>query len=236
MNPHFTDAALRFLRGLKRHNDRVWFNERKHLYEAELKAPMLALIAALNERMLGFAPDHVQPPTKVLLRIYRDIRFSSDKRPYKTHLSAWWARTGMRKTSGAGFYFDLSPTEITIAAGLYMPERDQLLAVRRHLLEHGDALQTELGRRALTRLGLAPIDGQPLSRPPKGFPAGHPAEHLIRCRQWGVSATLPAALALTPQLVKELDRRFSAAAALVYLLNQPLVAQPKRALISPLPF
>lgn len=237
MSSHFSEAALRFLRALKRHNTRDWFNERKPLYEAELKAPLLALIAALNDRMVDFAPDHIKPPAKTMLRIYRDTRFSASKLPYKTHISAWWGRAGMHKTSGAGFYFHLSGSAITVAAGLFMPEREQLLAVRRFLLEHGDAVRAELGNRRLARLGLIRLPGQPLSRPPKGFLADHPADDLIRCREWGVSTELPADFALSPRLAVELDRRFRAAADLVHLLNQPLVvARRERPMVSPLPF
>ena len=237
MEPYFTEATLRFLRGLKRNNDREWFNERKPVYEAELKAPLLALIAALNERMVAFAPDHIKPPAKIMLRLYRDTRFSPNKLPYKTHVSAWWGHAGMLKTSGAGFYLQLSATSVTVAAGLYMPEREQLLAERRFLLGHGEEVRGALGDRKLARLGLAPFAGQPLSRPPKGFSAEHPADDLIRCREWGVAAELPAALALTPKFGGEIDRRFRAAAALVHLLNQPLVATKReRPMVSPLPF
>ena len=79
---------------------------------------------------------HVRPPQKIIMRIYRDIRFSKDKRPYKTHVSAWWVRDGLQKTSGAGFYFSVNPEEVVIAAGVYMPEREQLLAIRRYLADH----------------------------------------------------------------------------------------------------
>ena len=72
------------------------------------------------------------------MRIYRDIRFSKDKRPYKTNLAAWWARHGMEKTSGGGFYLEVSPTAVRIAAGAYMPEREQLLAIRRMLVDRHD--------------------------------------------------------------------------------------------------
>ena len=237
MDPHFTEATLRFLRGLKRNNTRDWFNERKPIYEAELKAPLLALIAALNDRLADFAPEHIKPPAKVMLRIYRDTRFSPNKLPYKTHVSAWWGHAGMLKTSGAGFYLQLSATSVTVAAGLYMPERDQLLAERRFLLDHGDAVRAALQSRKLARLGLTPFPGQPLTRTPKGFSADHPADDLIRCREWGVAAELPVALALTPKLAAELDRRFRAGAALVHLLNQPLLpSHRERPMVSPLPF
>lgn len=234
--PFFASEAIRFLRGLTRHNDRDWFNQRKPIYEAELRAPMLALIDAVNERMASFAPDHIRPAPKVMLRIYRDIRFSSDKRPYKTHLAAWWGRGGMHKTSGAGFYFDLGATAVTIAAGLFVPEREQLVAERRFLLERGDEVRASLQQRSLTRLGMVRSAGQPLSRVPKGFPPDHPAEDLLRCREWGVSCTLPNEVALGPELGRELYRRFRASASLVDLLNEPLVRRAERPMVSPLPF
>ena len=104
MATHFSNDAIKFLRGLKRNNDRAWFEERRAIYERELKVPMLALISEINEAMADFSPMHVRPPQKIMMRIYRDIRFSKNKQPYKTHVSGWWARDGLEKTSGGGFY------------------------------------------------------------------------------------------------------------------------------------
>src|SRR5579875_2623877 len=87
MATHFSPEALKFLKGLKRNNNREWFQARKGIYERELKAPMLALVHEINEAMLRFAPENVQPPRKAMMRIYRDIRFSNDKRPYKTNVA-----------------------------------------------------------------------------------------------------------------------------------------------------
>ena len=131
MPTHFEPEAMKFLRGLAKHNDRDWFAARKPIYERALKAPMTALVEEINLAMEGFAPDHVRPAPKVMMRIYRDIRFSKDKRPYKRNFGAWWARRGMEKTSGGGFYLHVGPEEVMISAGVYMPEREQLLAMRR---------------------------------------------------------------------------------------------------------
>ena len=125
MSAHFSEAAFKFLRGLKKNNDRDWFDARKDIYEAQLKAPMLEVIEAVNNGLADFAPQHVRPPQKIMMRIYRDIRFSKNKQPYKTNLAAWWARQGLEKTSGAGFYFQFSPDELIVAGGAYMPEKDQ---------------------------------------------------------------------------------------------------------------
>ena len=96
--PHFSPEALKFLRGLKRNNDREWFEARKPTYESELKAPLLGVIAAINDAMHDFAPHHIRPAQKIAMRIYRDIRFSPNKAPYKTQVAGWWAREGLEKT------------------------------------------------------------------------------------------------------------------------------------------
>jgi uncharacterized protein (TIGR02453 family) len=227
MGTHFSGDALKFLRGLKRHNDREWFAERKTVYERELKAPMLALIAEVNEAMVEFAPMHVRPPQKIMMRIYRDIRFSKDKRPYKNHVSAWWVRDGLQKTSGAGFYLQVSAEEVLVAAGVYMPEREQLLAIRRYLAEHHEEFRAVMIGKKLRSL-MNENDGVPLTRAPKGFPEEHPAIDLLKNKQWGVSARLPVERATRATLGKDVVERFRVAAPLVALLNAPLVGKPKR--------
>jgi uncharacterized protein (TIGR02453 family) len=227
MATYFSSDALKFLRGLKRNNDREWFGARKDVYERELKEPMLALIGEINEAMVEFAPMHVRPPQKIMMRIYRDIRFSKDKRPYKNHVSAWWVRDGLQKTSGAGFYLQVSAEGVLVAAGVYMPEREQLLAIRRYLQEHHAEFRAVMKGKRLRSL-MEESDGMPLTRPPKGFAVDDPAVDLLMNRQWGVSATLPAERATANGLVKDVVERFKAATPMIELLNAPLVGRPKR--------
>jgi uncharacterized protein (TIGR02453 family) len=225
MATYFRPEALKFLRSLERHNDRAWFDPRKAVYEREIKAPMLALVEEVNEALADFAPEHVRPAPKCLFRIYRDTRFAADKSPYKTHAAAWWARAGMEKTSGAGFYFHFSAKETIIAAGIYMPTPAQTLALRRYLEIHHEELRDLLAGRKL-RAAMSEFEGNRLTRPPRGFSADSPALDLLLCRQWGVAATLPAELATQPSLVQEITRRFALAAPIVHLLNAPLTASP----------
>ena len=231
MPTHFSPEALKFLRGLGRNNDRAWFNPRKATYETELRTPMLALIEEINHAFAEFAPEHIRPPHKAMMRIYRDTRFSNDKRPYKTNLAAWWVRAGLEKTSGAGFYFHVSAKEVIVAAGMYMPSPEQLLAVRRHLLANHADLRAMLASRK-RKAALNEFEGNRLTRAPRGFPAEHPALDLIVCRQWGVSATLPPEAALKPTLLKEVTRRFALAAPIVHFLNTPLATPAKKTLPS----
>jgi uncharacterized protein (TIGR02453 family) len=225
--PYFREAALKFLRGLKRNNRREWFEARKPEFDRELKQPMLALIETVNRAMESFAPAHVRPPQKCMMRIYRDIRFSSDKRPYKSHISAWWARQGLEKTSGGGYYMHISPQEVHIAAGVYMPEREQLFAIREYLLVHHAEVRRLL-RSSKLRGAMDSFTCVPLTRAPKGFPKEHPAMDLLLCRQWGVGANLAPKAALEPGFAADVIRRFRLAAPLVDVLNAPLLAQVEK--------
>ncbi len=225
--PLFSEESLKFLRGIKRNNRREWFEPRKALFEQVLRAPMLRLIEGVTAAMMEFTPEHVRPAQKCIMRIYRDTRFSSDKTPYKTRVAAWWARQGLEKTSGGGYYLHVSAEEFVLAAGVYMPEREQLMAIRTFLLDHHEELRALLNDKKLLRL-FSLDHGEPLSRPPKGFPKEHPAMDLLKCRQWAVVATLPAETALAPGLVERAVEHFRTAAPLVALLNRPLTAAGER--------
>ena len=225
---------MAFLRALVRINKtdpveaREWFNANKTIYEAELKEPMLAIIRHVTDAMLEFAPEHVRPAEKSLFRIYRDTRFSADKRPYKDHIAAWWTHTGLDKTSGAGFYFHLSPKEVAIGCGAFMPEKEQLAAIRHWLVDHHTEFRKLLAKPALRRV-FKDFEAQSLTRAPKGFPTEldgkpHPALDLVRARQWGVEAELPVEAALKPNFATEITRHFRLAAPIVAALNSSIAA------------
>jgi uncharacterized protein (TIGR02453 family) len=229
--PHFTPDGLRFLRGLARNNNRDWFNARKPIYEAQIKRPMLAAIDAVTAAMMDFAPGHVRAPESIMMRIYRDTRFASDKRPYKTHVAAWWVLDGLQKTSGAGFYLHVSGSQVEIAAGAFMPDTEQLLAIRRFLLEHHAEYRKLAQARAFRRLfpeDLADDQSTRLTRSPKGFPAQHPAADLFRQKRWGFDVLLPPETATQADFAKTVAAHFRGAAPFVALLNRPLAAKAQK--------
>jgi uncharacterized protein (TIGR02453 family) len=225
---YFSPAGLRFLRGLARNNHRDWFNARKPIYEAEIKQSMLAVIDRVTAAMMDFAPGHVRAPESIMMRIYRDTRFSSDKRPYKTHTAAWWVLDGLPKTSGAGFYLHVSATQVEIAAGAFMPTTEQLLAIRHHLLEHHAHYRKLTQTRSFRRLFPNDESRDALTRSPKGFPTEHPAAGLFRQKRWGFGVSLPAETATRPDFAKTVATYFRAAAPLVAFLNQPLIAKTQK--------
>jgi uncharacterized protein (TIGR02453 family) len=229
VQPYFRPEGLKFLRGLEKNNNRDWFNARKAVYEAELKEPMLAVIRKITDAMIDFAPNHVRPAEKSIFRIYRDTRFSNNKLPYKTHVAAWWTHTRLDKTSGAGYYFQVSPKGVVIAAGAYMPEKDQLAAIRHWLLENHDEFRKLLNRPAVKKV-FKEFEGQALTRPPKGFPPDHPAMDLVKYKQWGMSTTLPPETALEANFAQTVIKHFKLLAPIIDSLNAPIAASltPKK--------
>jgi len=135
---------------------------------------------------------------------------------------------GMEKTSGAGYYFQVSPKGVVIAAGAYMPEKEQLAAIRNWLLENHGAFRALVNKPAVKKT-FSEFEGEALTRPPKGFPAEHPAMDLIKCKQWGLSTTLPAETATDPKFALTVIKHFKLLAPVVDALNTPLAATvPKK--------
>jgi len=123
----------------------------------------------------------------------------------------------------------VGPKEVIIAAGSYMPEKEQLAQIRHWLLDHHSEFRKLLNRPAVKKL-FDEFEGNALTRPPKGFPQEHPALDLIRCRQWGLAAELPAKAALKKDIADVVIRYFKVAAPIVDALNTPIAAAfaPKR--------
>jgi uncharacterized protein (TIGR02453 family) len=224
----FPPETLRFLRQLKRNNNREWFIAHKDVYEQKVKVPMTELVLALGEAILQSAPELVVDPKRVIYRISRDIRFSADKRPYKTRVAAIFFPRGIPKSTGACMYFHIEPAEVLIAGGVYMPDPATLRALRQHIAANWQDLLAIKNQRKFKKL-LGNLQGERLIRPPSGFPADHPAIDVLRQKQFYVSQTEPAELAEGPKLFPRLLTLFSAMIPLVRFLNAPLKSLAIRA-------
>jgi uncharacterized protein (TIGR02453 family) len=195
----FTPDAIQFLADLAGNNDRAWFQPRKADYERLLKTPLEALCVGLADRFEARAIPLQADPGRSPFRIYRDVRFSKDKSPYKTNVGASfpWTGGGDRSTGG---YFHLAPGEIYIGGGVWHPE-PALLAAFRHLVD------TDPGRvhavidepRFVETFG--PVVGDTLTRVPKGYRPDHPEANLLRLKDVGFARRLSDDDAGSPALV-----------------------------------
>jgi uncharacterized protein (TIGR02453 family) len=218
--PGFSSEALSFLRNLRRNNRADWFQPRKEQYETLLKVPLLDLACCLSREFARFAPVYVTPPDRSVFRIYRDANFSHNKKPYKTHLAAGFARQGAERMRGPCFYFHFTEKELVALGGVYLPEPDELRAYRELISENYQELEAILAGKTL-RQTAGQLMGEQLSRVPRGYCPGHPAAGLLRRKQWYLVAVLDHRLLTTPRLLPELSRRFEAMAPFVEFMGRP---------------
>jgi uncharacterized protein (TIGR02453 family) len=218
----FPKEGLQFLRSLKRHNNREWFQEHKSIYEMYVKEPMAALIEALAADFQRFAPEMVATSKVSAYRIHRDTRFSKDKSPYKTHVAAVFPRSGLGKHDGAGFYLHIATSEVFVGGGLYMPEPEDLRRVRQRIADSPDEFLNIIGGRSFKKL-FGAMTGDQLSRVPRGFPTDHPAAEYLRYKNFLAARSFPADVAVNPQFYKLVIETFKGMVPFVRFLNEPIL-------------
>jgi uncharacterized protein (TIGR02453 family) len=164
---YFGEDTFAFLRELKRNNDRDWFNANKERYEESVKEPFLQFINDVGPALRTVSRNLVADPRPVggsMFRIYRDVRFSKDKSPYKTHIGAHFPLG--RGMAAPGYYFHLEPGQCFVAGGMWMPERDALQSIRERIAERPAEWKKARGE--------LDHDEASLKRPPRGFDPDHP--------------------------------------------------------------
>ena len=178
---HFAPEFFEFLTDLADNNTREWFQSNKDRYRREVQEPLLRFISDVAEPLSEISPRFVADPRPTggsMFRIYRDVRFSKDKSPYKTHAAAQFRHQEGKDAHTPCFYLHLSPTEIFAGAGLWHPPGPALGLIREAIVEQPE-LWTEVIAKTEAE-GLA-LGGDSLKRPPRGFAADHPLiEHLKR--------------------------------------------------------
>lgn len=227
--PGFSPDALKFLRQLKRHNDREWFKARKDQFDELLLEPMKLFVEEMDVRLAKVVPEIHGSPKRSIFRIYRDTRFSKDKSPYKTHVACWFSHTrashgvgSETHGAGAGYYFHLEPGASLVAGGIWMPARPTLAAIRDRIAERGGELKKLLKAKALTsRFGALSDEGK-LTRTPRGYEADHEHAALLRHASFTVSAPIDDAMAVSAKLPQQVEKDFKAMAPLVRWINDAL--------------
>jgi uncharacterized protein (TIGR02453 family) len=222
----FRPDALAFLRRLRRNNRRDWFERHRAVYETEVRDPLRALVEEMDVRLARLAPELMGDPRRSIFRIHRDVRFSPDKSPYKTNAACQFyhhdAGRGAgvdAEGAGAGLYFQLADGDCFVAGGIWMPARPTLDRVRDRLADAPEALDRLVRTPAFRRRFGALDEEAMLTRLPRGYAAGHPAERWLRFRSFTATRALSQAEVLSPRLPVTLARDFAALVPLVRWLN-----------------
>lgn len=196
MPAYFTTELFQFLVRLKRNNNRDWFNAHKHEYERHLREPALRFITDFGLPLSEISPYLVADPRYSrgsLFRIYRDTRFSPDKRPYKTHVAMRFSHRG-KDVHSPGFYLHIEPGGSFAASGLWHPEPPTLLKVRSAIVSRSDEWRR-------VRKLLNWDDATKLSRAPRGFPADHEFVEDLKLRDLGTAVEFADKQVCAPQFM-----------------------------------
>lgn len=186
---------------LAANNEKTWFEANRETYEATIKAPTAALVEAVSAALFAAGLPLEGSPKRSGFRIHRDVRFSRDKRPYKTSVGSVWYRQGSGKDGAGVLYFHLSPTGCFAAAAFHMPDTEVLGAIRERIRVYPGRFLAMCD--TLREAGL-PLDASDtLTRMPRGFEdlAASPVASALKLKSFVVSRPIPSALVYKPGLV-----------------------------------
>ncbi|MGV8092039.1 MAG: DUF2461 domain-containing protein [Mangrovibacterium sp.] len=181
-------TLMNFLTDLNRNNNREWFNDNHQRYEESLDQ-MLFFTGIMIQEIRKFDPEiPLMSPKECLFRIYRDVRFSNDKRPYKTHMGSYIAPGG-RKSNRAGYYLHIQPGNSLIAGGIWYPDTEPLRALRMEIQDNTEEFKEILNNEKF-RQYYPVIEGEKLKTAPKGFDKDFKDIELLRYKSYSFSTSL----------------------------------------------
>jgi uncharacterized protein (TIGR02453 family) len=199
----FSEEAIQFLRALAVHNERDWFNPRKATFQRELQEPLAQLVLTTTDLLRKARIPLRADPKRSVFRLYRDTRFSPDKSPYKTHISAVFDRTAQRKTDGI-LYVHIVPDESFAVIGFHQPAAPDLTKIRESIVD-----RQKVFLKLLTQLessGLELTSDEMLKRVPRGFEefADLPTAEYLKYKSFHLRRPLPSQIVQSKMLPKEL--------------------------------
>ena len=200
--------TLAFLTDLAANNNKPWFDDNWPAYDAA-KTDFLNLLTDVIAR-LGAVDAEIATanllPKGCIFRINRDVRFSKDKAPYKSHFAAWF-NTGGKHSAAAGYYLHVAPHESFVAGGMYMPEPPVLTRIRQEIDYNVAGFEAMFKEPKFAAYFSELSRENALSRPPKGYEADNPAIEYLKLKSFTASHPLPVKLLTQKKLVDEIDRK-----------------------------
>jgi uncharacterized protein (TIGR02453 family) len=194
---------------------------------------MQAFVEEMDVRLARIAPELLGDPRRSLFRIHRDVRFSADKKPYKTHTACWFFHhdagrgVGSESHGGAGLYFHIEPGQSMVGGGIWMPPKPTLDLIREAIAEKPTALPRLLKAPTFARrYGSLSNEEARLTRVPRGFAPDHPAAEWLRCKSFTAGRALTNAEVLDPKLPARLETDFKVMLPLVRWLNEAIGFRP----------
>jgi uncharacterized protein (TIGR02453 family) len=211
--------VFKFLKALKKNNNKAWFDENRKLYE-EAKKDFYGFADSIIKN-IGLFDNTVAHLTAkdCAFRINRDIRFSKDKSPYKTNMGAFISKGG-KKINYAGYYLHIEPGQCFAAGGFYMPDAPQLAKIRQEIDYSFNAWKGIVEAKPFKKKFTKGVEGiETLSRPPKGYDESNPAIDYLKMKSFIVSRPFTDAELQSKTAVKEIIKTYSSMQPLIDFLN-----------------
>jgi uncharacterized protein (TIGR02453 family) len=221
-NPYVTPELFSFLLELKANNDRDWFNLNKSRYEKHLKEPMLDLIADFSPLLADISPHFRAIPKATggsLFRIYRDVRFSKNKDPYKTHASIQFRHESAKDVHAPGYYLHIEPKNVFVGLGIWHPENPVLNQIRSAILSDGSRWREV--RDAAVNSGFE-LRGESLKRPPNGMDADHEDIVDLKRKDFMAVAQFDQEIALRPDFLPFLSEAWKKGSPLMQFISDAM--------------
>jgi uncharacterized protein (TIGR02453 family) len=205
----FTPDFNKFFIELAPNNNKEWFDANRKRYELSVKEPFEGFVAEVIKQVTKVDPKVTITPREAIFRINRDVRFSKDKAPYKSRMSAVVAAGGRKDHSSGGIYFEIGPENVAFYGGQYMPDKDQLQRIREHIA--ANLAQFKKLRTAKTFVEhFGEIQGEKNKIVPKEFKQALAKEPLISNKQFYFMAELPPKQVTSPKLIELLMEHYKA--------------------------
>lgn len=218
---YFTKEFLAFFKGLEHNNRREWFDAHRTEYESTVKKPFQEFVGTMIGHIQKFEPSIRIDPKDAIFRINRDVRFSKDKRPYNTHVSANISPVGKKSKEIPGFYFQLSVEGIMIAGGIYQTDPGTLAKVRSYLVKHLDQFEALVSEKKFKQ-AYGTIQGERSKRVPEGFVDAAKRNSMIANKQFFFMKNLPPSRILKKDLPDVLMEYYEAGMELNQFLRRAL--------------
>ncbi|MGN6478382.1 MAG: DUF2461 domain-containing protein [Flavipsychrobacter sp.] len=213
-------ATIDFLTNLEKNNNKAWFDENRKKYEVA-KGDFENFVEAVQAALTKLEPAIADHKAKdAIFRIFRDVRFSKDKTPYKSHFGAYFSRAG-RKAPDAGYYMHIEPGKSFLAGGMWMPDAPILKKLRQEIDYNFEEFKSIIGKPAFKKQ-FTKWEGEQLKTLPQGYAADNPAIDFLKMKSFIVSTPIADKDVLAKDIVKQIEKVYSQMKPLVDFLNRAL--------------
>ena len=219
--PGFPEDLFRFLNDLSKNNNRDWFNDNKDRYQKSVVLPVKDFIVVMGERLNKISRSFMADPRTnggSMFRIYRDIRFSKDKRPYKGNVGCQFRHVAGKTAHAPGFYVHLQPGNVFVGGGIWKPPNPVLDKIRTAIVEKPDKW-SEITKRTKY---FPTIEGDQLKRPPRGYDVDHPHIEDLRRKSFFLKHNVEPSLIMKPEFIDETVQAFMHAAPLMKFVTNAM--------------